>query len=67
MQYYQGWESSDFLWSSTVSIEIWSKSLVNPLRPLQFIYLSYKLWKKKCQTPKKKKKVDFGVLRTKVV
>ena len=40
------------------------------LRPLQFNYLSYELfWKKKsCQTPKKKKKkVDFGVLRTKVV
>ena len=40
------------------------------LRPLQFNYLSYELfWKKKsCQTPKKIKiKVDFGVLRTKVV
>ena len=40
------------------------------LRPLQFKYLSYKLFleKKSCQTPKKeKKKVDFGVLRTKVV
>ena len=39
------------------------------LRPLQFNYLSYKLfWGKKfCQTPKKKKEVDFGVLQTKVV
>ena len=40
------------------------------LRPLQFNYLSYKLFleKKSCQTPKKKeKKVIFGVLRTKVV
>ena len=40
------------------------------LRPLQFNYLSYKLFleKKSCQTPKKKeKKVTFGVLRTKVV
>ena len=39
-------------------------------RPLQFNYLSYKLFleKKSCQTPKKKeKKVTFGVLRTKVV
>ena len=39
-------------------------------RPLQFNYLSYELFRKKksCQTPKKKKKkVDFGVLRTKVV
>ena len=40
------------------------------LRPLQFNYLSYELFleKKSCQTPKKKKKkVTFGVLRTKVV
>ena len=40
------------------------------LRPLQFNYLSYELFlgKKSCQTPKKKKKkVIFGVLRTKVV
>ena len=40
------------------------------LRPLQFNYLSYKLFleKKSCQTPKKKKKkVTFGVLRTKMV
>ena len=40
------------------------------LRPLQFDYLSYKLFLEKntCQTPKKKKKkVTFGVLRTKVV
>ena len=40
------------------------------LRPLQFNYFSYKLFleKKSCQTPKKKKKkVTFGVLRTKVV
>ena len=40
------------------------------IRPLQFNYLSYELfWEKKsCQTPKKKKKkVIFGVLRTKVV
>ena len=40
------------------------------LRPLQFNYLSYELFvdKKYCQTPKKIKiKVDFGVLRTKVV
>ena len=40
------------------------------LRPLQFNYVSYEhFWKKKsCQTPKKKKKkVTFGVLRTKVV
>ena len=40
------------------------------VRPLQFNYLSYKLFggKKSCQTPKKKKKkVIFGVLRTKVV
>ena len=40
------------------------------LRPLQFNYLSYELFleKKSCQTPPpKKKKVDFGVLRTKVV
>ena len=40
------------------------------LRPLQFNYLSYELFRKKksCQTPKKKKKkVNFGVLRTKVV
>ena len=39
-------------------------------RPLQFNYLSYELFleKKSCQTPKKKKKkVNFGVLRTKVV
>ena len=38
--------------------------------PLQFNYLSYELFleKKSCQTPKKKKKkVIFGVLRTKVV
>ena len=37
---------------------------------LQFNYLSYELFleKKSCQTPKKeKKKVDFGVLRMKVV
>ena len=40
------------------------------IRPLQFNYLSYKLFleRKSCQTPKKKKKkVTFGVLRTKVV
>ena len=40
------------------------------LRPLQFNYLSYELFleKRSCQTPKKKKKkVIFGVLRTKVV
>ena len=40
------------------------------LRPLQFNYLSYELFleKKSCQNPKKKKKkVIFGVLRTKVV
>ena len=40
------------------------------VRPLQFNYLSYELFleKKSCQTPKKKKKkVIFGVLRTKVV
>ena len=40
------------------------------VRPLIFNYLSYKLFleKKFCQTQKKKKKkVDFGVLRTKVV
>ena len=40
------------------------------IRPLQFNYLSYELFRKNksCQTPKKKKKkVDFGVLRTKVV
>ena len=40
------------------------------VRTLQFNYLSYKLFleKKSCQTPKKKKKkVTFGVLRTKVV
>ena len=40
------------------------------IRPLQFNYLSYELFleKKSCQTQKKrKKKVDFGVLRTKVV
>ena len=39
------------------------------VRPLQFNYLSYELFleKKSCQTPKKKKKkVIFGVLRTKV-
>ena len=38
--------------------------------PFQFNYLSYELFleKKSCQTPKKKKKkVTFGVLRTKVV
>ena len=38
--------------------------------PLQFNYLSYELFleKKSCQTPKKKKKkVTFGVLSTKVV
>ena len=41
-----------------------------PVRPLQFNYVSYELFleKKSCQTPKKKKnKVIFGVLRTKVV
>ena len=40
------------------------------VRPLQFNYLSYELFleKKSCQTQKKKKKkVIFGVLRTKVV
>ena len=44
--------------------------LGSAVRPLQFNYLSYKLFleKKSCQTPKKKeKKVIFGVLRTKVV
>ena len=37
-------------------------------RPLQFNYLSYKLFleKKSCQTQKKEKKVTFGVLQTKV-
>ena len=37
------------------------------LRPLQFNYLSHKLYleKKSCQTPKKnRKKIDFGVLQT---
>ena len=35
------------------------------IRPLQFNYLSYKLFleKKSCQTPKKRKKVNIGVLR----
>ena len=43
---------------------------ISTIRPLQFDYLSYELFleKKSCQTPKKKKKkVTFGVLRTKVV
>ena len=43
---------------------------INAVRPLQFNYLSFELFlkKKSCQTPKKKKKkVNFGVLRTKVV
>ena len=47
-----------------------SISLHYYLRPLQFNYLSYELFmeKESCQTPKKKKKkVIFGVLRTKVV
>ena len=46
------------------------KTNVTGFRPLQFDYLSYELFldKKSCQTPKKKKKkVTFGVLRTKVV
>ena len=40
-----------------------------PFRPLQFNYLSYELFRKKnpVRLKKKKKKVDFGVLRTKVV
>ena len=44
--------------------------LIWKVRPLQFNYLSYELFleKKVCQTPKKIIiKVDYGVLRTKVV
>ena len=67
-------------WVSKVWYKINTTNEINPLylqnllflpvRPFQFNYLSYELFleKKSCQTPKKKKKkVNFGVLRTKVV
>ena len=50
--------------------QLFAEPLFKYIRPLQFNYLSYKLFleKKSCQTPKKiEKKVTFGVLRTKVV
>ena len=59
--------SSNALANVSYSLNVCWYSL---FRPLQFNYLSYELFLEKrfCQTPKKKeKKVDLGVLRTKVV
>ena len=53
-----------------ISVSMLGCCVLSEVRPLQFIYLSYKLFFGKrilSDSKKKEKKVSFGVLRTKVV